>query len=168
MSVGYLPDMDQPYELLYLENSGNKEMNVDGSSVNKIYKQAVPTDTTWMLEGIHIFMLDPGLMSHNVFGSFGAALTNGLSIVVKKKGSDFKIKDIMDNTDLYMSFPSNQNVGNSGTGFLDEEDYFYGTLNFQNPLRLAQSDGDLVKIIIKDDLTAIQRLRATILVRKVI
>lgn len=166
--IGYLPDMDQPYELLYLEDSGNKEMNVDGSSVNKVYKQAVPTNEIWMLEGIHIFMLDPGLMAHNVFGSLGSVLTNGLSIVVKKKESDFKIKDIMDNTDLYMAFPSNQNVGNSGTGFLDEEDYFYGTLHFQNPLRLAQSDGDLVKMIVKDDLTAIQRLRATILIRKVI
>ena len=57
-------------------------------------------------------------------------------------------------------------VGSSSTAFLDEEDYYAGSIIFKNPIKLSNIDGDLIKIIIKDDLTGIDAMCSQVLVWK--
>jgi len=148
------------------ESGGSQEMDVDGSTASVPFEWEVPSGEVWELLSISFFVLDPGTMSHNVFGALGSALTNGITVAVKKDGNTMKIKDIKDNVDLYMSFPAEQQVGNSASGFLDDDDYFSGCLRFPDPVELVGDDGDLVRVSVKDDLQNIKRLRTTILVRK--
>jgi len=160
-------DLGWHYSLESLAKAGGSvEMSVDGSTTNVIFKWDVPTGEVWEILSIQLFLLDPGTMAHNVFGGMATSITNGLSVIIKKNGTDFKIKDIKDNVDVYMSFPTEQHVGNSASGFLDNDDYFSGCLRFYEPIQLIGDDGDLVKVVVKDNLTAIERLRATAFVRK--
>jgi len=129
-------------------------MTVDGSAGgggNKIFKWDVPSGEEHWLETIQFFILDTGVMGHTVFGSLASALTNGLRLVVKKKGNETVIKDIKTNIDVLNAFPKDNRVGNNANGFLDENDYFYGALRFNIPERLVGDDGDLVKIVVRDD-----------------
>lgn len=163
MAFGSIKSRNVEYKLASLENGGSREMNVDGSSVIKNFDHAIAGGEVWFLEQITFFLLDSGTMSNNVFGALSGALTNGLGFGVKKSGTNFIVKEIFDNVDVYMSFPFNINIGSVSTGFLNEEDYFCGSFDFKNDLRLIGDDGDLVRFSIKDNCSSIQRMRASAL-----
>jgi len=152
------------YELVDLENAGSNAMNVDGTSPNISFKYIPAAGEVRYLDSIIFFLLDPGTMAHNVFGALGSALTTGLKIKVKVGGTEYTNKDIVDNVDVLMAFPNVVNTGQSATAFLNEEDYFFGSWLFSKPLKLEGDDGDLVKIIIRDDLTGISRMRSQALI----
>jgi hypothetical protein len=156
--------VDKAFRLEYLLNSEASNMNVDGSSDNKTFKYEIPAGECWFLKCASVFLLDDGTMAHNSFGSI-AELTNGLDFIIRKDGADFKIKEIKNNLDLMFSFPRNTMVGNSGTGFLNEDDYFFGARTFdddESHMMLCGDDGDKIKIVVKDDLTAIEVLKASV------
>ena len=151
---------DAQYKLENLTNGDSKSMNVDGSSESVTFKYAIPDGEIWWLDKIDIFLLDEGTMGHAVFGSLGAALTNGVKMRIKKHGDDYVVKDIHDNVDLMMAFNQNKMVGCTDNGFLNENDYYTGTMLFDPAIRLFGADGDLVKIVVEDDLTGIDRFEA--------
>jgi len=166
-----MPGMRNSYALEPLElASGSREMNVLGTLGSpKIFKYTCTGTDIFIIKRITLFILDPGTMSNDKFGALGAALTNGLKIVVKQEdGSDTKIKDIFDNVDIFMAFANQISTGETATGFLDEEDYFSGSMDFpDDDFRIKGKSADLVKIIVQDDLTAIQRLRCSVLLKKI-
>ena len=87
--------MKRIYSLQPLERSGSKEMNLDGSSSNKIFKFDPTGSDRWIVKSIHFFMLDPGTMDHDKFGAI-TALTNGLRFIIKIDGTELVLKDIVD------------------------------------------------------------------------
>jgi hypothetical protein len=157
---------DITYILADLENAGSKDMAVDGSISNVTFSYSVPASEDQYLYAIDLFLLDDGIMSHNKFGSI-AELTTGISIKVKTNFEDTVIRDMKNNVDILMSFTENKIVGNSTASFLNEDDYFLGTLRFPIPIRLNGDTSDKVKIIIKDDLTGLDVFRAQARLKKV-
>lgn len=157
---------DWEYKLEPLKDGASKEMNVDGTSPNKTYKYAVSDGEIWYIEKVTIFLLDPGTMANNVFGSLAAPLTNGVKFSINKFGTDFKVKDLCDNVDMFMAFSSGQITGTTTTGFLNEEDYFSGSIQFKEDIRLIGEKDDVIKMVIRDDLTQIQRLRCSVLLKR--
>ena len=156
------------YELKDLKNAGSVDMNVDGSTNNVVFKFSPNAGQVWYLEKIMIFILDGGTMSFDKFGSLTSALTNGCAIKIKSNGIEYTTRNIKTNVDLLLAFPDQRMVGSSSTAFLDEDDYYAGSIIFKNPIKLADVDNDLVKIVIKDNLTGIDAMHAQILVWRTI
>jgi len=146
--------------------AGASAMNVDGSSSSKIFKWDVPATEDWFLKEIRFFILDPGVMLHNEFGSLGLVLSTGLKMVVKRKAVENNVTEMFDNTDLLMTFPDKIVVGNNANAFLNENDYFFGALVFDEPTKMKGPDGDLVKIVVRDDLRLIETMRAQVKVKR--
>jgi len=162
----YIPSNDIAYEIHPLKNGTSESMAVDGSSDTKIFKWDVPADEVWYLDSITLALLHSDTMAHTVFGSMGSALTNGLRAVVKKLGNETIVRNLKTNFDLLKSFRSGVTVGSNANGFLNENDYFCGSLVFPDPIKLRGRDDDLVKIAVRDDLTTVTALCAEIMVRK--
>lgn len=158
-----IPNDDITYILPDLENSGNPEMNVDGT-INKIYKYQPPSDEIWLLDRVTLFILDSGDMNNANFGSI-AALTNGIRLRINTS-EDFIIRNIKDNVDILMAFSHNHLTGSTNTGFLSEEDYYLGSLIFPQKIRIDGSQNHNIKVVIRDDLRGIGRLKMNALLWK--
>ncbi len=156
---------DWQYSIEPLKNSGSEDMNVDGSVSNVTFKYTVPSNETWYLESIKLFLLDSGTMSYSNFGSI-ATLTNGLKIQINKNTNDYTIRDVTCNMHILEAFPHNVITGSNTGAFLESNDYFCGSMQFKEDIRLT--DGDKVKIVVKDDLTAIDVLRSQIIIKRAI
>jgi len=158
------------YEWAYLENSGSKEMNVEGSVEATItFKWEPPEGEMWNLERLFFFLLDDGDMMHNKFAALESKLTNGLKLVMRVNCCDSKVTDVVDNTDLLMLFPIDRNIGNGSAGFLNEDDYYAGSLVFGEGIQMEgrSEDSDLVKMVVKDDLREVTRMRMAVLCWKI-
>ena len=159
-----IPQNDISYKLEYFDLNDSYDMNVDGSSEDKIFTYAPCENQSCYLEEIRFMILDSGTMNYNHFGSLGAALANGIEIYIHKAGMDIPLTTIKTNAELIMTFSANTNVGNTSTGFLNDNDYFIGTLKLPHHIRLVDGFGDSVKIKIQDDLTNIDYLRVQALI----
>jgi hypothetical protein len=157
---------DIVYELKSLENGGSREMAVDGTTPVTFKFQASGTEL-WWLWGVHFFLLDSGVMAHNTFGSLGAALTNGLRLKIDTI-ADVIVKDLVDNVDILMAFNKDKLVGSTNTGFLNNDDYFFGAMTFPQPILMRGNNDDKVKILIQDDLSTVDRIRCSTVVSRVL
>ena len=146
---------DVEYEYVKLENGGSDSMNVDGSGTPVVFEYE--SSGINYLERLQLFLLDPGTMSHSSFGAIGT-LSSGITYGYTKNGSETVIDTIKSNICLIMNFSDNVNVGNTATGFLNEEDYFFGSVIFPEPIFLA--DEDTIQFTVNDDLTGISVLKA--------
>jgi len=162
-----IPNYDNRVVLFNLKDGETINMKVDGSITPKEFKFAPPAGEIWIIEGLRIFLLDGGVMAHNVFGGLAAALDVGFTVEIKKSqyegGIESVISSIKDNVDLLTAFSTNISTGNSTSAFLNDDDWFMGTLKFGSPIRLCGDEGDLIKIVIKDDLTGITRFESTVM-----
>jgi len=164
--MSFVPNKDWEYKIADLENSGSTDFTVDGSVENVTFKWSPGDGEVWTIESITLFLLDPGTMTDSVFGALGSALTNGLTMKIKRDSTDNLVRVMKDNSCVLMSFGHDVIVGNSATGFLESNDYFKGSFIPKSEMRLVGDTSDNVKIIVKDDLTGIQRLRATAIVKR--
>ena len=161
--------VDYGKEIIELKLAGSNAMNVNGSVESKVFKFQPGAGERYELQGICLFILDPGDMTHNVFGSLLNSLADGLDFTVKKK-VETKLRNIRDNTDILMTFGQQVMTGDSGTAFLNERDYFKGSFLWeQDEYPILDGDfGDLVKCSVGDDLRDILSLRVSVLLRKII
>lgn len=155
-----IPNYDKDFYIPDLVNGSSKDMTVDGSSSPVTFKYTVPTDECWYIQFASIFILDSGAMGHNVFGSLGSGLTNGIDFNIKRNGVTGLVRNMKDNVDIFKMFFRDTQLGNSNTGFLNDNDFFFGSRDCGEGIRLC--DGDEVQFIINDDLTGIDRLEASI------
>jgi len=150
---------DIVYNIVDLKTSGgSKEMNVDGSSADVEFLFVPQAGETWFLSQIGIFILDPGDMSNTNFGSI-APLTNGVEVCMKIGPNEYAYNTLKDNVDVLMAFPEQGLVGATSTGFLSDEDYYMGLFKLPTIQALHGDDADHVCAHVRDDLTAIGRLR---------
>lgn len=146
------------------KNAGSKLMNINGSVTPQVFSYAPSSDEITALNELTVVLTDEGTSPLGVFGSLGAALTNGIKIEVVLNGVTTQISLIKDNADLASRFTFSQ-FGNGsvlsilglGTaqGFGNSNDVFVGSLQLPEPLVLVGSTGDQVKITIQDNISAI-------------
>ena len=146
---------DIKYQYVKMLNGSSSDMNVDGSETPVVFKYT-SSDLVY-LERVQLFLLDSGTMTSSSFGSI-SALSNGLSYGYTKNSTQYTIDTIKTNLCVMMNFSDNMNNGTTSTGFLNEEDYFFGSVIFPEPI-LLRSD-DTIEFTVNDDLTGIDALKA--------
>jgi len=137
-------------------------MSVDGS--------ITPVDFVWgpsagdimTITSLSAILLDEGTMTHTVFGSLLAPLTNGIHLLTKIKGVEREIALLVDNSCMVLCFFTG-NVGIGGgaglDGFFNTNDVAAAQRRMGYPITLNGDDGDQIIVRIQDDLTAIDLLR---------
>jgi len=145
-------------------NSGSKNMNVDGSSVSKVFTYS-PGSGSACITGLTCLLKDDGTSSFDKFGAI-SGLSNGILITTTISNNTRTITTIKDNADLCTRFHYNQ-FGNSAVlsilsvatpeGFGNTNNVFVGYLDFPSPVILKDSDS--IDITIRDNLTNIDFLQ---------
>jgi hypothetical protein len=149
----------------YLTNGGSKNMNVDGTSGSPITFSVAPTSgLTYFVESISFFISDFGTMDYTDFGAITGALTNGVLIRAKSKGTTYTVATLQDNIDIAMVFRADALAGGGATsvGFFNDTDFFVGELRFANPIILRNSDSDQIDAQVRDSLSGLDHLRCSI------
>lgn len=150
----------------YLVNTaGSPDMNVNGSVTNVTFSIDSNSGTTQWINGIRILMEDVSLeINTSDFRRFGTAttsgvpLTNGIQIQTFQSGETVNIANepIRFLGDFLRYADSFVNIINSvGTN----EDYIHFDISFDKPVVLASGGSDALRIVIRDNLTAINSMR---------
>lgn len=159
------------YHLKFLLDGSSKAMNVNGSSVNKVYSYSPGEDNSCLIAKLIVLMKDAGTTSYDKFGAI-TALTNGILIKQTVGAVDREYHVLKDNIDLQCAFPNNTS-GNSATdtlgapiGFGDSADVFFGFVMFEitnKNLYQYLSGSDSISVTIRDNLTNIDFLSMAVL-----
>lgn len=146
-------------QIFFLLNGTSKDMNVNGS-ITPVNFNFTPTSGSYYVEKIIIFIADTGTQSFDNFGAIAGPLTNGLLIKTKSNGAENDFINLKNNTDIAMSFHEHAVLlAAISTGFLNSNDFFMGSISFNNPITLKSSTGDFLRATVRDDLTALTILR---------
>lgn len=151
-----------------LEKSGVDNMNVNGSSVNQVYSYSPGTGVE-AVSKIMFILEDAGTTSLTNFGAI-AALTNGIQLSITIGGIQTVLFIAKSNADLMlrcdtvtMGSGATDTLGNPN-GFGQSNDFVFGSFDFENHITLT--DTDSIEMTIRDNLTAIGTLRASIVIVK--
>lgn len=146
------------YKKEALLNGTSKAMNVNGSSSSVSFKYTPSTDV-YYLEQISLIIEDQGDFLPSNFGAL-AALTNGLKINIKSKGSIFTISNLKDNADIYGVFteaPASQSIA---VVLQSARNTYWAGWRLQNRIALDPALGDYVEFLVQDNLTGLNDLNA--------
>lgn len=148
------------------KNGSSKDMNVDGSVTAVDFDYTPLSGEIEYVTCVAFYINDPGSMDPSDFGSISTApLTNGLQFLIKTDGgTETEITNMVDNDDIALRFKRSYAPGGSGEGglgMLDEDDIWIGQMVFDPPLLLDQSQGDYLRFKVRDDITALDGLKAT-------
>lgn len=153
------------YSINNLLNSGSKNMNVNGASVNQVFTYSPGGSSSVVIEGITCLLRDEGTTSLSKFGAI-SSLTNGVLMEFNISGVTTALANIKDNADLCSSFHWSY-FGNGAVlsilavttpvGFLDSANVFIGHINFDNPVILTGSDS--ITVTIRDNISNIDLLQ---------
>ena len=160
-----VPATDVMYKDTRLLDGSNKSMNVDGSSTAVDFQFAPGAGEVWYVEAITFFIVDPGTADYSDFGSITGSLTNGLQLNIKSKGTVYQQTNLQDNADIVQCFGQGSGIlgqGDGGLGFLNEDDLYFGTMRFMNPIKLDGDQGDYVEFKVRDNLTALTDLQTSV------
>jgi hypothetical protein len=138
-------------------------MNVNGSSAPVVFSCTASNNQA--LQYIVCILKDDGTTAFNNFGA-KSALTNGILMQVTQNGTANTIALMKDNSDMAMTFPTNQ-FGNGAVlsilslvtaeGFGATNNCFIGVLHMTEQVFL--SPGDSVSVTIQDNLSGVQILQ---------
>lgn len=151
-----------------LEKAGVDNMNVNGSVTPQVYSFS-PGSGTVGLSKIMFLLEDTGTASLSNFGAI-AALTNGIELSITIGGVKTVLFVAKSNADLMLRCDTitlgsgaTDTLGNPN-GFGQSGDLLFGSFNFEDHILLT--DADSVDMTIKDNLTQIGTLRASIVIVK--
>ena len=156
-----LPATDVSFSIKNLLNGSSKSMNVNGSVTPVEFSYAPGAGKTEYLESLKFYLSDGGNPSEDLFGAI-TALTNGVKIEIRSKGTTKEYYNLKDNTDVVMGFRNLPQV----TNFMAEKN-IYGFRDFDPPLILKNSNSDFVKVTVRDNLTGIQKMRMSVAIWEV-
>lgn len=148
-------DQNVTYESGSLLNGSSKSMDVNGSSTAQEFEFAPASGRIYRLQRISLFIQDPGSMDASDFGAISGSLSTGVVVSAQTSGTEYDIATLQDNMDISMSFYGRVvgGGGEGGSGFFDEDDSYYGVMDFKPEIMLDGDQGDFVKFTINDDLT---------------
>lgn len=156
---------DQSYVDAALENGGSNDMRVDGSTTAVDFTFAPTGSQIVRIEYLSLIVQDNGNSSLDTFGAISGGLTNGMQVTYQSAGVEYDLMNCQDNADLLLHFIDGAGSG-SGGGFAANSDFFYGAARFKAPIRLQATEGDFVRVRVRDDLTSLNRMNAIIRVRE--
>ena len=164
-----VPGQDVIYKNVALFNSGSKNMNVNGSTVNVNFDFTPGASEVWYIESISFLILDSGAMDFDDFGTV-TGLSNGVQILIRSKGTEYEYTNIKNNADISLVFDGAGGVeaGEGTVGWLDEDDYFFGRLILNVPIKLDNSTSDYIRFKIRDNLTSLTTVQASVRLWRVI
>lgn len=160
-----IPSDPAAFVLEFAENGGSENLRVDGSTTPVVFTQGpIGVGEVWSLREILItFTADDFSFDGLSFGP-NAALTNGIQFEIVKNSVSVEVFRVKQNEDFIRAPGRLPLVNNTGP-----KDILGSVLSFDG-LVLDQSDGDIVRITVHDDLTSvkIKYLTASIFATRVI
>lgn len=136
-----------------LLNGSTKNMTVSGTSGTPVdFTYAPASGQVVQVHALACLFIDGTTPSANKFGN-STALTNGLRVYAHVSGVDYEIATIKDNADISLTFPKHA-IALSGSGFWNDADAFQGVAEFVAPIVLNGTNGDYIRVAVRDNITA--------------
>jgi hypothetical protein len=168
VSTDPTPGRDVIYKDVRVLNGSSKNIAVDGDPINVNFDFTPASGETWYIESISFFCLDSGSMDYDDFVTISGGLDNGLQILIRSNGTEYEYANLQDNGDISLVFAGTGQAGEDGSGWLDQDDYFFGRAILNVPIKIANSTSDYIRFKVRDDLDSITTIQASVLVWRVI
>lgn len=136
-------------------NSDDLRQNGSVTPVNCTWSPGV--GTTWYIEDLRFLIIDSGTTSSTNFGAL-AALTNGVEIQIRSQGITTTLTTLKTNIEIAMFFKESPLITPTA-GFFETSDAYVGQITFDKPIIVQNSKADFVRLIVKDNLTALDQLK---------
>jgi len=160
------------YEWNLLKNGASSNMSVDGSTTNVNFDWA-PAAGRYFIKSVNIFIaIYNGDFLRNYFGNISGGLTNGLRLRIQSNGTFYTVGTFKDNIDLKLSFPAESHqmggstANNFGIGTAVSQ--YYAQMNFEGDIVVRKGASDLVRVIVRDDLTPLAAIRMSVFAATII
>lgn len=137
-------------------------MNVNGSVTPQVFDVHPKPGGIFLLEGLGLFLQDPGTTPYNNFGAI-SSLSNGVLFSVRSTGVDNNMFNLKDNADISTIFSGIAGAGAAllgiGGGWLNTEDAVAFSLRFTQPIMIDSRTNDRLRITVRDNLTGLEVFR---------
>lgn len=155
VTIAPQPLVDTYHQKFDLAISGNVECDVNASAGSpQNCRWTVPAGQTWYVQSLIMVMVDVGTFDENEFGALGA-LNNGCLVQINTKGTLVTLGNMRDNIDAFLMFAENTNNASDILG----DSTFKGVFHFDPPVKVQASTNDFVQVVIRDNVTGLNRLR---------
>jgi hypothetical protein len=144
----------------HLLNSSSKDMAVDGSTVNVEFSSGPGTGVIWYINEIGLSIDDNGNNTPSTFGAI-SGLTNGVLIEQQISSTDYEFDNLVTNLDIIAGFTDHFLRGQSNA-YLNSANFFSGKVELRQAITLVGDDSDIIKALVRDDLTGLNILEMTI------
>lgn len=137
---------------VFLLNGGSSDMTVDGSSTPVEFQNGPGTGKKWFVFSISVVIEDNSIN----FSKFGGipALTNGVDLKVKEAGgSEETIANFKRNGDVHI-FAPNVRIESAASDILSIHSNIFE--NSGTTFQLKNANNEFVKLVVNDDLTALE------------
>jgi len=143
----------------FLESGGSSTMNIDGSVTPVTFSAAPPTGKKWFIHSVTLVIEDASI-NFTRFGGIPGGLTNGIEIRAKEGGlAEATLGTFKTNGDFHV-FTTDIRIDSAATDFLTVDANIKE--NTGTTLELANANSEIFKIIVNDDLTALDRFNVLI------
>jgi len=134
-------------------------MNVDGSVTPVVFTVGPGAGEEWCAIRLGLQIEDGHNSDIGKFGNIGGGLTNGLLIENVVNGHDHSFKNLKFNEQILMHFTEGS-VVTGDVGIIKSTGFFQGHFNYDGPPFTMSGDaGDMLRVTVRDDLSAINLLR---------
>lgn len=141
-----------PRPIIFKDDSGNEDMNVNGSSTNKIYTISPSTNKIWYCEYITLSIDDGGSPNPNKYGDLNE-LQNGTLIELYYGSNAHTIQNLKNNSDILHTFIFSVPIIDDK--FMSFNEFYVGNLIFKILIPLKNSRGDKLQVTVRDNLTGL-------------
>lgn len=152
----------------FLKSGGSPDMNVNGSVTPVEFSISSQLNRTVWITGVRFILEDVSLeMNTQDFRRFGTAtvagvgLTNGILFSTTQSGETIELvaEPIQFVGDFFSYADSYLNLINSVGS---QEDFLTFDFNFEKPIVLAEGGNDKISVLIRDNLTAINKFQVLV------
>jgi len=167
VSLSPIPSIAITPYIKYLEATGAvKDQNVNGSVTPVNFDFAPATGQGYYIEQLTFSIDDGGTSPPNAYGGIAGGLTNGVQIILHVSGVDYEIINLKNNSDILVTFSESIQV--AGGSFLNFSKGFAGKISFATNITLNGTNGDYIRMRVRDNLTSIDFQRAAVQVFQVL
>jgi len=145
-SINPVPSQNTIEQIEFLLNSGNKNMNVDGSSTPVVFDFSPGAGEVFQIGSICFYMGQAGGLASDKFENI-SALTTGMLVEIQADGILRTFSNLQSNADLGVIF-----FGGSSTG---SKSSWEGAATFGATTRIDGDQSDFIRATIRDDLTGV-------------
>lgn len=160
--------LDTPLDKVFTTTAtitrGNPNMNVDGSGTSLYYYAKPPSDISWDITQLVLYIIDDAAMDDTTFGGIGGGITNG--VVLRKHNTVYdNIGNAKKHGDLKAQGCNIVYATKVGGGEYSMQSVceFGGQGNAGVVVRLSGPLGEEIQAIVQDNLSAITQVTAVVI-----